>query len=136
MADSYATEANAGYRITGTKFNSTANALGHVRASVEKLVDREVLMADGNNTPTARPVNTLDCRCTIESLDQAGALSESTAAANVELDYTEANGNSASIIVGAMLPGSVRHNWGRNMGGFGWAQDFELQGGLTYTPSS
>lgn len=136
MADTYATEANAGFRITAFKFNGVGGQLGRVRANIEKMVEREVIAADGNNTPTARPINVLDARMTAEFLDQAGALSEASAAANTEFDYTEANGTAASVIVGAMLPGTVRHNWGRNMGGFGVAQDLELQGALTYTPSS
>lgn len=136
MADNYANEANAGFRITGFLWNSVAKCLGRVRASIEKIVEREVIQADGNNTPTSRPVNVLDARGTLEFLDQAGGLSHTTAAALAEFDYTEANGSAGSIQIGNMLMSSVHHNWGRNMGGFGIGQDMELEGALTYTVSS
>ena len=72
MADTYATEANAGFRISGFLWNSVAKCLGRVRATIEKIVEREVLQADTNNTPTSRPVNVLDARSTLEFLDQTG----------------------------------------------------------------
>lgn len=134
MADNYATEANAGFRFTAATFNASSCFLGHVRANVEKIIEREVIAADGNNYPASRPISVLDCRATVECLDQVAGLSESAAAASLVLSYTESGGTSGvSITVGAMRASTIRHTWGRNMGGFGLAQDLELEGALTYT---
>lgn len=134
MADNYSTEANAGFRFTAATFNAGAAWLGHVRANIEKVIDREVIAADGNNYPVSRPINTLDARITVECLDQVAGLAETSAAANCVLSYTEAGGTSGvSVTVGAMRAGSIRHQWNRSMGGFGLAQDMELEGPLTYT---
>ena len=132
----YATEANAGFRISAFTFNAVSALSGRIRFALEKMVGREVLQADTNNTPTSRPLDTLDCRCTLDALDQAGGLSHAVAAAACVASYTEGNGGAATITFGNMLPGTIRHNWGRHQGGFGVSQDLELEGALTYTPTS
>lgn len=131
----YSAEANAGFRITSFLFNATA-ILGRVRALIEKIIVREVIQADANNTPTSRPVDEIDARVTLDFLDNSGGISHATAAANTTTAYSEAGGSSASVIIGAMVPGSITHNWGRKMGGFGVQQVFELEGALTYTPTA
>ena len=133
---SFSTEANAGFRITGFTHNATA-LLARIRCLLEKLVIREAIRADANNTPVSRPVDELDARVSLDFLDNSGAISHTAASANITENYSEAGGSSGSIIMGPMVAGSVTHNHGRKMGGFGVQQVFELEGtSLTYTPTA
>ncbi|HYG78681.1 MAG TPA: hypothetical protein VEK08_27015 [Planctomycetota bacterium] len=130
----YSNEANAGFRITGT--SGLGTYLGNIRALIEKIIVREELKADANNHPVSRPVDDIDARVTVEFLDNSGGISHTAAAANLTMSYSEGNGGAASVIIGALVAGSIRHNWGRKQGGFGVQQENELQGALTYTPTA
>lgn len=130
----YSTEANAGFRLTTT--SGLATVLGKIAALIEKVVDREPIQADGNNFPVSRPVDAIDARVTVESLDQSMATSETAAAANLTVNYSQAGGGTASVIVGALLASGVQHTMRRRMGGFAAQQTYELQGTLTYTPTA
>ena len=132
----YTTEANAGFRASSWLHGSTA-FLGKVECVVEKIVEREPLMADANNVPISRPVDVIDARATLTFLDNAGALVETVTSANLTVNASEANGSAtAGVVIGKMLPGSVTHVQRRKMGGYSIAQIFELEGALTYTPTA
>lgn len=133
---SYENEANAGYRHTGWAFGGTS-FFGKIRLLIEKIVNREPLMADDNNSAQAMPVDELGARVTLEFLDNAGAIDESEDAANLVTTFSEANGSgSGGVTVGKLVPGSVTHTEGRKQGGFTVAQIMELEGDLTYTPTA
>jgi len=130
----YVTEADAGFRITGFTHGATT-ILGRLRAFVQKLIDREVIQADGNNVPIIRPPDTIDARAVLAFLDMPGHISHSAAAANLVIDMTQADAGAASLTVGKMVASGVDNTMQRRMGGFAAEQVFELEGALTYTPS-
>lgn len=132
----YAAEGDAGFRISSFSGLVAAN-LGKLAATIEKIINREVIQADANNAPVARPVDEIDARITLESLDVAMATSETTAAANQTVGIQQADGGSGSIVMGKMVAGSVMHTFRRRMGGFGSHQTLEMQdSSLTYTPTA
>lgn len=131
----YSNEQNAGYRITSLTHGATEQK-GALGCLLEKIVEREPIMAGSNNSAVARPVNVLDARVVARFLDTAGAIAETVAAANYTAAFTDAAGNAGSVVMGTMVAGSVRHTMERNQGGFSIEQDFELEGSsLTYTPT-
>lgn len=132
---SYAAEGDAGFRISS--FSGLISAIGRLAAMAEKIINREVIQADANNAPVARPVDEVDSRMTLESLDQAMAVAESTAAANQTIGIQQADGGSGSLVMGKMVASSVQHTFRRRMGGFGCQQTLEMQDStLTYTPTA
>jgi hypothetical protein len=136
MPDNYATAGNAGFRISSWTFGAVT-LLGKVRCLIEKIVQFEPVFADANNFPEIKSVDFVDARATLESLDNLVAQAESATAANLTLNFSEANGSgSGGVVIGAMKPGSVTHTQRRQMGGFGVAQVYELSGTLTYTPTN
>jgi len=128
----YAAEKDSGFRLTSFQHSSTA-ILGLIRAAFDRIVNRESLMVDGRNYPVSRPVDEKDGRLVLafSALDQA--ISESTAAANVTLAFTEADGDAGSLVFGKTLGSSVVAIMGRRMGGFNAEQTFELEGAMTET---
>jgi hypothetical protein len=132
----YATEGNAGFRHTGWSFGATS-ILGKIRLLIEKIILREPIMADANNVAISRPVDEVDSRVTAEFLDNAGAISEDTAAANLTSTFSEANGSgTGGVVIGKVAASSVTHTQGRKQGGFNVAQIFEQVGAQTYTPTA
>lgn len=125
-------EKDAGFRITGFLFGATA-ILVKVRAAIDYIVNREVIQADGNNHPVSRPEDEIDMRIVVAFLAMDSFIPKATAAANVTIDFTEADGGAASLIAGKMRPGSISSIMGRRMGGFTSEQTFELEGSPTYT---
>ena len=131
----YATTADAGFRISSTK-HGTTTLQGAVRATLEKVIDREILQATTENTPTARPVDRIDARVTYGFLDGSSCIAETVAAANCIVAFTEADGGSGSVTVGPMVVGGWTATMARNQGGHQWEQNFEFQGtALTETIS-
>ncbi len=131
----YTNEGNAGFRITGVTVLGSAIA-GPTHVSLEKEVVREAIKAMPNNVPISRPVDAIDGRLTVETLDLSADVDETTAAGNVVTNFSEANGSgSGSLTIGKMVAGSVRHTYDRNTGGFRMQQDFALEGALTFTPA-
>ena len=130
----YTDEANAGFRITEFKHGSTAVA-GMVRAVIEKIINREVIKADANNAPVARPIDEIDARVTAEFLDASAGFSETAAAASIVATFSQADGSSSgSVTVGPMRAGSITHTMARNQGGHATQQVFEMEGStLTYS---
>ena len=95
----YASEANAGFRIT--KLIALGNTFdGMVRLLLEKVVQREPLMADAHNSPVSRPVDELDARATVDALSQGAGVMETTAAGNLVETFTEAGGGTGGITMG------------------------------------
>lgn len=132
----YSNEGNAGYRHTSWAFGATPLA-GKIRLLIEKICNREAIMADDNNTPQARPIDEEDARVTAEFLDNAGGIDTSEEADALTSTFSEANGSgSGGVVIGDVLPGSITHTQGRKQGGFTVAQVFELEGDLTYTPTA
>lgn len=132
----YSTEAHAGFRFSSwTVLGSTW--IGKLRALIERIVQREPIMADANNVAISRPVDEEDARVTLEMLDNSAPLAPATAAANITVNFTEANGSgTGGVVIGSCVAGSVTHTMARKQGGFQIAQIFELQGALTYTPTA
>ncbi len=124
---------SAAFRLTG--FAQAANSyLGKIRSMFEYIITDEVIQIDGDNFPSARPVDNLDMRQTIEMLDMTSFLPNTTAAANTVTTATEAGaGGSAVLTAGAMVCRSVRHGVLRRNGGNPMSQDFYLQGTPTFT---
>lgn len=136
----YGNAGNAGFRHSSWQHSSGGTLktfLGKVRCLIEKIVAFEPIAADANNYPEARPVDNVDARVTLEFLDNAGALPETTTADNLTLNFAEANGTTGvGTVIGKMLAGSVTHTQQRRMGGFNIAQIFEQFGAVTYTPTA
>jgi len=134
----WATAADSGFRITGFTFDPSGTPvtiLGRIRAFVQKIIDREVLQYDGDNFPSARPVDSKDARAVLAFAAMEQFISETVAAKNLKIDFTAADGGAGSITIGKMLPGSVDFTMQRRMGGFMAEQTFELEGDLTLTVS-
>lgn len=137
---SYADAGNAGFRHTSWQHangGSPKTFLGKVRCLIEKIVAFEPIAADANNFPEARPVDNVDARVTLETLDNAMGMPETTTAGNMTMNFSEAGGTTGvGTVIGKMLAGSVTHTQQRRMGGFNVAQVFEAVGALTYTPTA
>lgn len=130
----YSDEANAPFRITGFTHGS-ASFLGQVRMLFEKIVTDEPMAADANNFPVSRPVDFVDSRITTDFLNLAAPLAETTTKADVTTTLSEAGGSSGSLLMGKMLPRSVRGGIMRRNGGNPTSQDFHQVGALTMTPT-
>ncbi len=132
---SWSNAGSAAFRITG--FTQGSNAyLGKIRTMIEYIIGDEVLQVDGDNHPSARPVDNVDMRQTIEMLDITSFLAPSTAAANTTTSFSEANGSgSGTLVAGQMVCRSIRHGIMRRNGGNPMAQDLYLVGSPTFTTS-
>jgi hypothetical protein len=101
-----------------------------------KDVRRNVIKADGNKGPTARPVQDVDASAVVRFLDGNGVVAESTAAGNLVATYTTAAGASATVTQNNMLASSWDLEAENPEGGFVFQQLFEVQGAtLTMTIS-
>jgi len=130
----YVTTSDAGFRLTTT--SGLATWIGKIRMLFEKLVEREIIQADAENTPTERPVDLLDARVVVETLDAAMGVSEGASAANLTANFTTADGGSGSLVMGPLVGSGVQHDKSRRTGGFRHQQTLEMKGSaLTYTPT-
>lgn len=130
----YVNTGDAGFRMTTT--SGLATFIGKIRMMLEKLIEREVIQADAENTPTERPVDLIDARVVVETLDANMAVSEGTSAANLTSNFTTADGGSGSLVIGPLVGSGVQHEKARRMGGFRHQQTLEMKGSaLTYTPT-
>jgi len=123
----YATTADAGFRIT-TVTHSGSQIKGAVRATMEKIVEREILQCEAENTPISRPVDRIDARTVFTFLDGSGRVAETVAAANCVTNFTEADGGSGSVTHGPMLANGYTATFARNQGGHQYEQEFVFQG--------
>lgn len=129
----YTNAANAAFRLTGFTHNATS-FLGKIRSMFEKIITDEPLFEDGTNTPSSRPVDSIDARVTIDYLDQTGGVAHTVAAANTTQSFSEANGSgSGTVVLGKMVPRSIRGGVMRRNAGNAQSQDFYLEGALTET---
>jgi len=128
----YIDEKDSGFRLTSFA-HSAASILGKLRVSVDDIVNREVIQADGNNYPVSRPVDEIDMRVVVAFLGLDSEVAASAAAANLVIGFTEADGGSATLTIGKMLAGSISNIMGRRMGGFSAEQTFEQEGARTKT---
>lgn len=123
----YVTTADAGFRISTLKFGATT-LLGAIRATLEKIVEREVLQAEEENNPTARPVDRIDARAVYGILDGSSVIAETATPANCVANFKEADGGAGSVTLGPMLGGGWTANMARNQGGHQWEQEFNHEG--------
>ena len=131
----YVTTGDAGFRISALKFGATT-LLGAIRATLEKIIEREVLQAEEENTPVARPVDRIDARAVYGILDGSSVIDETAAPANCVADFKEADGSAGSVTIGPMVAGGWTANLARNQGGHQWEQEFQMEGvALTETIS-
>lgn len=131
---SWATSADSGFRLTGFTHGSAA-ILGRIRAFVQKLIERELINHDGDNTPTSRPVDVIDARAVLGFAALEQSIAHTAAAASLAIAFTAADAGACILTVGNMVACGVDNTMQRRMGGFAAEQTFELEGSLTYTPS-
>ena len=132
---SWSNEKQTAYLLTAISFLGTT-LKGVIGGRFSKLVRRAVMpMADGHIYPIARPVIAIDAIVVARFMDQASAVSETTAAGQVVYSFNKADGQAGSLTVGNFVAGDVEHEFeGRE--GFPVQQHGELEGtALTYTPS-
>jgi hypothetical protein len=95
---------------------------------MEKIVEREVLQAEEENTPVSRPVDRVDARTVFAVLDGSSMIAESTAAANCITEFKAADAGSGSVTHGPMVANGYVPTMGRNQGGFRFEQEFVMEG--------
>jgi hypothetical protein len=123
----YATTADAGFRITSVTHNAV-QLKGAVRATVERIVEREILQSEAENTPVSRPLDRLDARAVFAVLDGSGLIGHAATAGNCVVNFSEADGGSGAVTVGPMLANGWTGNFARNQGGHQYEQEFVFQG--------
>lgn len=128
----WSAEKDSGFRITGLTQGSNS-ILGKLRVAIDDIVNREVLQSDGYNYPRSRPVDEEDGRLVAAFLGLDSEVASSAVAANATISFTEADGDSGSLVYGKVVAGSINSIFGRRMGGFTSEQTFELEGAKTKT---
>lgn len=124
--------AKALFRHTSWLFGSS-QILGKVRARIERLVNWEVQVLDGDPSTKLLGLDSIVSRVILEYIDTAANI-PIQAPDNIELSYSAADGTSgAGIVIGACAPGSTTFTQGRNQGGFLSAQVFDQVGPETFT---
>jgi hypothetical protein len=132
---SYTTELDA-LHILNSVTHSGTQIKGAKGVRQAKDVRRNVIKADGNKGPTARPVQDIDASAVVRFLDGNGIVAESTAAGNLVATYGKANGGTATVTQANMLASSWDLEAESPEGGFMFQQLFEAVGAtLTMTVS-
>jgi len=133
----YATTADAGFRIATNGLKHGSSTLtGGIRSTLEKIINREILQSEEENTPVSRPVDLVDCRVIHEFLDGSSFIDEGTAAANAIANFTTAGGGSGAVTLGPTVAGGFTATMARNQGGHQYQQEFLMEGtALTDTVS-
>lgn len=128
-------ESTAPHLVVSAAHANGGTLTGVVGGVIEKIVDREVIQADDQIYPAARPPVSIDARVTIDCLKLDAVAAESTTAGNVTVSFKRANGTTgASVVIGPMVYGSGTHAMQRNTGGMATQVTFEMEGStLTYT---
>lgn len=124
---SYTTEADAFHMLNSVAHGGTT-IKGAKGIRQTKDVRRNVIKADGNKGPTARPVQDVDASAVVRFLDGNGIVAETTAAGNLVATYAKANGGTGTVTQNSMLASGWDLEAENPEGGFVYQQLFEVVG--------
>jgi hypothetical protein len=121
----YGNEQDAAHLLTGCTFGSALTGLIGCRWSFD--VNRVEHRADGNLGPTSRPANTLDLTAVVRTRNGNAIQAYTASAASLVFTFKKGNGNSITITLANMLPGTYDQEGDNDSGAYPFQQVYQCQ---------